>query len=166
MRASYAENERALEHVYEIRDGRQPRRSEFQGFLTLPSEILIHPFRQSNYYVFNSKYTFIINLDDEVFTMNYSIHWKLGNIPRQDKLWLRAVETSIYRNVPTINPDLCSDEHLVSLALELPESKMEIGYASRTVAPKTSIREGRKAFLTLVLSKVLIAHEKHYAIWE
>lgn len=34
--------------------------------------------------------------------MNYGIHWKLGNIPRQDGLRLRAIADSIY-GLPTIS---------------------------------------------------------------
>lgn len=76
--------------------------------------------------------------------MNHSIHWKLGNIPRQDKLWLRAIADSIYPYKPTIYIDVCSEEHVASLALELPEPNRVIEYNFRIVAPRTNIGEARK----------------------
>ena len=64
---------------------------------------------------------YIINLDNEILTINYGIHWKLNNIPRQDDLWARASVDSIYPHKPTIYLDLCPEEHKASLAMPLPE---------------------------------------------
>lgn len=88
--------------------------------------------------------------------MNFSIHWRLGNIPRQDNLWLRAITDSVYPFKPTISLDICPEEHMASLALELPERSLEIGYDFRIVSPRTDIGDARKAFLIYVLAKTLI----------
>ncbi|KAJ8098163.1 hypothetical protein POJ06DRAFT_270141 [Lipomyces tetrasporus] len=153
MRAEYAARERALErHVYKIRNGFEPDYSHFCEFATLPSELP----RLGDY---DAEYIYIINLDHEVLTMNHSIHWKLGNIPRQDKLWLRAIADSIYRYKPTISIDVCPEEHMASLALELPEPNPWIEYNFRIVAPRTNIREARKVFLTHVLARTVIEYK-------
>ncbi|PIG89734.1 hypothetical protein AARAC_005022 [Aspergillus arachidicola] len=153
MRTEYATKESALEtHVYEIRDGFRPDYSQFHEFETLPSEL---PRLGDDF-----EYIYIINLDREVLTMNHSIHWKLGNIPRQDELWLRAIADSIYLYKPTISLDVCPEEHMDSLALELPEPKRKIGYDFRVVAPRTSIAEARKAFLTRLLASTLIQYKE------
>lgn len=152
MRAEYAAWERALErHVYEIRDGVEPNYSLFREFETLPSELP----RLGDC----AEYFYIINLDHEVLTMNHSIHWKLGNIPRQDELWLRAIVASIYPFKPTISLDVCPEEHMSSPALEFPERNWEIEYDFRLVTPRTDIAEARKAFLTHVLASTLIQYK-------
>lgn len=53
--------------------------------------------------------------------MNFGVHWKLGNVLREDDLWLRAIAESAYREKPTISLGICPEEHVASLALELPE---------------------------------------------
>ncbi|RAQ49590.1 hypothetical protein AFGD_002150 [Aspergillus flavus] len=152
MRAEYAAKESALEtHVYEIRHGFKPDYSQFREFVTLPSEL---PRLRDDF-----EYIYIINLDHEVLTMNHSIHWKLGNIPRQDELWLRAIADSIYMYKPTISLDVCPEEHMVSLALELPKRKRKIGYDFRVVVPRTNIAEARKTFLTRLLASTLIQYQ-------
>ncbi|KAH7129052.1 hypothetical protein EDB81DRAFT_888820 [Dactylonectria macrodidyma] len=133
MRDSYAAKERALEqHVHEMRDGSEPDYSLFSEFESLPSELP----RLNGY---DSEYFYITNLDHEVLTMNHSVHWKLDNIPRQAHQWIRAIVDSIYRWKPTISTDICSEENMASLALELPERNQEIGYAFRLVSPKVDI---------------------------
>ncbi|OOF99134.1 hypothetical protein ASPCADRAFT_513217 [Aspergillus carbonarius ITEM 5010] len=153
MRAEYAAKESALEaYVYEIRDGVNPDYSQFHEFVTLPSELP----RLDGY---DAEYFYIVNLDQEVLTMNHSIHWKLGNIPRQDILWIRAIANSIYMYKPTISLDVCPEEHIGSLALELPEPKWEIEYEFRCLSPRTNIAEARKAFLTRVLADILVQYK-------
>jgi hypothetical protein len=64
--------ERALEqNIYDI-SSTSELDSEFE---TLPSEL-------PRLGAFEAGYVYIVNLDREVLTMNYSIHWNLGNIPR------------------------------------------------------------------------------------
>ncbi|PLN85269.1 hypothetical protein BDW42DRAFT_1827 [Aspergillus taichungensis] len=152
MRAEYAAREKALEnHVYEIRDGFEPDYSQFHEFETLPSEIpRLDAF---------AEYIYIINLDHEVLTMNHSIHWKLGDIPREDELWLRAIVDSIYPYKPTISLDICPDKHMASLALEIPERNRTIKYDYRLVTPRTNLAEARKTFLTHLLANTLIQYK-------
>ncbi|KAK7969318.1 hypothetical protein PG988_008391 [Apiospora saccharicola] len=121
--------------------------------VTLPSELpLLAGYKADNVY--------IINLDDEILTINYGIHWKLNNIPRQDNLWARAGVASIYPNKPTISLDLCSEEHIAaSLALPLAEKTPVIGYNSRAVAPRTDIDGARKTLFTYVLARNFVQYK-------
>ena len=117
MRSRHAAIEHELEEqVYEIGSGPQPEdMEEYHGFVELPSEL---PRRMNDWCI---EYFYIINLDSEVLTMNFSIHWKLDNIPREGDLWMEAISESIYPGKPTISLDICSEEHMASPALELPE---------------------------------------------
>ena len=152
MRAEYAAKESALKrHVYEIRNGSEPHYSQFCEFETLPSELP----RLGGH----AEYFYIFKLDHEVLTMNYSIHWKLGNIPRQDELWLHAIADSIYAYTPTICLDICPEEHMASPALEFSERSWRIEYDFRLVAPRINITEARKAFLTHILANTLIQYK-------
>ena len=153
MRAEYAAKERVLnQHVYEIRDGSKPDYSLFHEFEELPSELP----RLDDH---DAEYFYIIDLDREVLTMNFSIHWQLGNIPCQDDLWLRAIADSIYPDKPTISLDICPEEHMASPALELPKRNQEIGYIFDVVTPKTDTTDARKVFLTHVLANTLIEYK-------
>lgn len=153
MQVEYAAKEIALERsVYEIRDGSEPDYSEFHEFYVLPSELprLGHDFG----------YVYTIDLDREVLSINHSIHWKLTNIPRQVDPWLRAIADCIYPNNFTISPNLCPEEYLVSLDLELPERNGNIAYDFRVVYPKANIGDVRKAFLTYVLANTIIGYKE------
>ncbi|KAK3371251.1 hypothetical protein B0T24DRAFT_595086 [Lasiosphaeria ovina] len=100
---------------------------------------------------YDTEYFYIIDLNREVLAMNHSIHWQLGNIPRQDHLWLRAIVDSIYLDKLTISLELCPDEYTASLALELPKRNKEVGYEFDVVTPKkTGIGEARTVFLKYV----------------
>lgn len=153
MRAWYASKEEALEQkVYRIRAGFEPEFSEFEEFMALPSELP----RLDD---FDAMYFYIINLDQEVFTMNYTIHWKLSNIPRQNNLWHQAIENSVYMNKQTISSTICPEEHMASLALKMPKKNMTISYDFHTVAPKIHIQETRKVFLTRFLAAVMVEYK-------
>jgi hypothetical protein len=154
MRTEYAAKESVLDqHVYEIRDGSKPDYLQFDEFVTLPSELP----RLDGY---DAVYFYILDLDREVLTMNHSIHWQLGNIPRQDDLWLRAIADSIHWDEFTVSLDVCPEEHMASLALELPERNKYIDYAFDIVSPKkTGIGEARTVFLTYVLANTLIEYK-------
>ncbi|KAL5000503.1 hypothetical protein BDV10DRAFT_183275 [Aspergillus recurvatus] len=107
MQAEYAARGNALEsHFYEFRSGFEPDYSQFRKFESLPSEF---PRLGDHVECF-----YIINLYHEVLTMSHSIHWKLGNIPRQDEPWLRAIVDSIYPYKPPISLDVCPEEHMTS----------------------------------------------------
>ncbi|KAK3363722.1 hypothetical protein B0T25DRAFT_528341 [Lasiosphaeria hispida] len=152
MRATYAAKERVLDqHVYAIRDGMTPDYSLFSEFVELPSELP----RLADY---DTEYFYIINLDHEILTMNFGIHWQLGNIPRQDDLWIRAIADGIHWRSPTISLDICPEEHMASPALELPTPDFQIGCAFKAVTPKTDITDVRQVFLTCVLAKTLIQY--------
>ena len=152
MRAQYAAKENVLDRdVYEIRDDTKPDYSQFEELESLPSD-----FPELNHW---AEYIYIINLDLEVLTMNHTIHWKLGNVPRQDDLWLRAIVDSVYRYEATISPDICPEEHMASPALEYPEPKWDIKYDFRIVSPKTDIAEAQKAFVTQILADTISQYE-------
>ncbi|PYI31458.1 hypothetical protein BP00DRAFT_474996 [Aspergillus indologenus CBS 114.80] len=155
-RYEYAAKENAVEsHVYTIRDGFEPDYSQFREFRTLPSEFP----RLGNHIEYSDvEYIYIINLDHEVLTMDNSIHWKLGNIPRQDELWLRAIVNSIYPHKLTISLDICPEEHMASPALELPEPNLNIEYNFRMVSPRLHLLEARKVFLTFIMASMLVQY--------
>ena len=116
-------------------------------------------------YCFDASYIYIINLDHEVLTMSDGIHWKLGNIPRQDDLWIRAIKESIYRSKLTISPEVCSEEHMASLALELPKRNPVVGYDFRVVAPETNIREARKLMLTRIVAGMFVKYKEEVTMF-
>ncbi|KAK6843993.1 hypothetical protein PG987_004853 [Apiospora arundinis] len=91
--------------------------------------------------------------------MVYGIHWKLGNVPPQDNLWIRAIANSIYPYKPTISLDICPEEHIASLDLELPKPNPVVGYDFCVVVPRMGIEEARKAFLTHVLARTLVEYK-------
>ncbi|GJN75052.1 F-box domain-containingprotein [Purpureocillium lilacinum] len=154
MRSRHAAIEHELEEkVFEIGSGPQPEdMEEYHGFVELPSELP----RQMNDWCI--EYFYIINLDSEVLTMNFSIHWKLDNIPREGDLWMEAISESIYPGKPTISLDICSEEHMASPALELPEPDPVIPFDSCLVSPNTTLNEAWSAFLTLSLAKIFKAY--------
>ncbi|KAJ5161667.1 hypothetical protein N7492_007059 [Penicillium capsulatum] len=154
IRGDYAAKESVLEkEVYEIRDNVKPDPWLFDEFVDLPSELP----RKFDFCEF--MYCYIINLDREILTIDFSMHWKLWNIPRQDGLWLRAIKDSIYEHALMISLDVCPEEHMASPALDLPEPNWRMEHNHRVVAPRTSIIEPRKAFLTHILSHTMV----HYA---
>lgn len=152
MRARYAAEERELDkHVYEIRPGQKPDTSMVHAFEYVPTEL---PKIEDMWH----EYFYIINLDREILTMNFSLHWKLNNIPRDD-LWLRAIVKSIYAGEPTISLDICPEEHIACPALDLREPNREVGYNSTAVTlMNIDVQEARTIFLTGVMASTLIAY--------
>ena len=153
MRTMYKGKELALEQeLFELRHGSEPDYSRVERFLicscSLPRQ---HQAGVENLY--------IINLDKEVLTSNHVIHWKLGNIPHKDNLWMRAAANSIYLEHPTISLGIYPDEHIASPAVGLLEPNMSIDYKVKAVAPRTDIREARKVFLTRVLAGVFLEYK-------
>lgn len=89
MRGEYAAKEISLEmDVYEILEGNGPEKSQFPEFEAIPSELPLLDERV--------EYVYIINLDQEILTMNYGTHWKLDNIPRQDNLEVHLLSIRTY----------------------------------------------------------------------
>jgi hypothetical protein len=153
MRNLYEEKELALEQeIFELPHGPEPDYSKFEEFLIYPCAL---PRLHQN----DSRYVYIINLDKEVLTINGGIHWKLGNIPRKDDLWMRAVAESIYEDHPTISLDICPEEHIASPAMELPESDMFINYNFEVVTPRTGIGGAWRVFLARVLAGVFLQYK-------
>ncbi|KAK4034179.1 hypothetical protein C8A01DRAFT_49376 [Parachaetomium inaequale] len=97
--------------------------------------------------------TYIVNLDSEVFTVDYGAHFKLGNIPRTANVSLLAAVNSADLENPVYS-GACDASHIASPALELPEPVHEIGYASRTVDPKIEVGDVRTRLLMRVLAEV------------
>ncbi|KID83183.1 F-box domain-containing protein [Metarhizium guizhouense ARSEF 977] len=151
-RAEYAALERDLENeVYELRDDVDSIPDSYHGFrdfVEFPSELPSMP-------DVGAQYTYITNLDQEILTMNGSIHWKLSNIPRQGNLWLHAIKKSIHKGKLTISSETCPEEHMASPALAPPTLSNEIKYNYRLVVPEANIEAAPKMFLTYVLSRVL-----------
>lgn len=56
----------------------------------------------------------MVDLDREILTINNSIHWKLDNIPRENKLWLRSIVESVTTFQPTVSPRIWPEEHFLT----------------------------------------------------
>lgn len=154
MRKEYKRIQCTLESsVFEIPYNLPYSSSQCHEFAVLPSEF---PRLDG----FDAEYFYIINLDDEVLTMNHSIHWRLSDIPRDGDLWLRAIADSVYFGKPTISLDLCPREHMASVAIELPERDMHISYPFRTVNPRTAMRGTHQTFLVSTLAKVFVEYHQ------
>lgn len=162
MRARYARIEATLEkEVYEIGDSEPEALShhpELTDFVLVPTE-----FPHLGKFDFH-EFFYIINLDREILTMNYTIHWKLGDIPREDNLWLRAIVDSTIPRYHTVSLKICPEKHLASLALDLaePNWKIETGdkFGSRLVSPRTSIVKTGEVFLTHVLVHTIFQYRE------
>lgn len=153
MRLHYAAEESALDsQIYEIRDDYKPDESLYEGYVGIPSE-----FPRLEDFI---GYLYIINLDREVLTMNFTIHWKLSNIPRQDDLWLRSITDSIYTDEQTISLDVCPEEHVASPALEIPEPNMKLNYAGCLVHPRTRLVEASETFVTQNLAGLIMRYSE------
>ena len=153
MREQFSAKEHALEtDVYEIRDDSKLDCAYTGEFAAAPSEF--PRFRDHA-----PDYNYIINLDNEIFTINYRIHWKLWNIPRQDHLWSEGDEIiDYYYNRSDFN-DGHLEEYKASPKLKLPEQNWRIGHASRAAVPRKLVRDARKAFLLHVLAEVFFEYE-------
>ncbi|KAL2134854.1 hypothetical protein VTI74DRAFT_10660 [Chaetomium olivicolor] len=151
MRAEYAAKEQYFDqHVFPINGApAEPGESKSGEFLRVPSELL--PKRG----LVLDDVTFIINLDREVFTIDYGAHFKLDKIPRKCCLWHMAVPSSLNSAGPTFPSDICEKDYVTSPALALRERVSEIGYPSRTVTAKVGIADARKHWLMRVLAEVL-----------
>ncbi|OAQ74536.1 F-box domain-containingprotein [Purpureocillium lilacinum] len=98
---------------------------------------------------------YMINLDSEVFTLDYCLHWKLSSIPRRRDEWLRAIVPSIYRDTWTISLGICPEELVTSPVLQLPEADPTIAFESRRVYPRVEVKEAWAVFLTHSLAVAL-----------
>ncbi|KAH8179219.1 F-box domain protein [Sarocladium implicatum] len=83
-----------------------------------------------------TEYRYLINLDQEILTIDGGVHFKLDNIPRGNDQWRAAVNYSALTG-PTVDLNVCGEEHVGSPALELPEPDWNIGFESLIVTPKT-----------------------------
>ncbi|KAL1896639.1 hypothetical protein Cpir12675_002735 [Ceratocystis pirilliformis] len=156
MRAEYAAREAALEqHVYEVKLLSLPDYSVYEDLVNLPSEI---PWIRGYF----AERAYIIDLDREVFTVDFSMHWKLANIPLDDNRWLRAICDSIYASKQTISYGLCSDEHMADVSIKLPEPIHDATYPSRIVTPYMHLSGAYSAFMTHLAAQVFVTYQDRY----
>ncbi|KAJ5340986.1 hypothetical protein N7541_010110 [Penicillium brevicompactum] len=151
FRTKYANKEVALsKEVHEMRAGLEPNYSLFEEFKALPSKFpwVGRP----------NQYHYTVDLDREILTINNSIHWKLGNIPRHNDMWFHAMEQGVTDYLITVSPSLRLDEHLTSPALPLPIENWANEDNFRIVAPKINLEEARTSFLTCVLADTVLQH--------
>lgn len=154
MRAKYAGLENTFEQkIHGIHSGITPDPVQLGDLAALPSELPLLN-------CFDFEYAYITNLDQEVLTMNFGIHWKLNSIPREDDRWIRAIKDSIFPYKPTICPDTCSEEHMASPALELPAKHRGIPYDYCVVTLKMHIAQARQAFLVHFLAEVMLGYKE------
>ncbi|RDA88677.1 hypothetical protein CP532_4050 [Ophiocordyceps camponoti-leonardi (nom. inval.)] len=108
---------------------------------------------------FNAFNVCILDLDREILTINYGIHFKLNNIPREGKLWSRVACWSVLMGDVTMSPDRCPVEHMASSALPLPPAS-EIEYRYHTVDAKSELTLPSTYFLTHVLGMVMVEYHQ------
>jgi hypothetical protein len=96
----------------------------------------------------------IINLDREVFTLEYGAHFKLNQLPQTSCIWHLTRLSDIFPGA-TADLDCCAEEQLSSPALELPKRVDKIGYTCRTVTPKVQIGDIRKHWLMRVIAEIM-----------
>lgn len=85
----------------------------FKMYVSLPSELTRLPRQDAR------RIEFLINLDHEVFTLFDAVHFELNNILRQNNLWLHAICSRIYWPHAIIDFNICPEDHVVFLALDL-----------------------------------------------
>ncbi|OAA63430.1 hypothetical protein SPI_03593 [Niveomyces insectorum RCEF 264] len=153
QREKYATLEKKLEEcVYEIHKDVQPRYDLYSSYVALPSEL---PRLDG----FDAEHTYIVNLDDEILTMDYTIHWKLGNIPRENMQWLHAIKRSIYSGRPTIHPDRCPEEYMACPAVpRTTQNKMR--YKHVMVDVDCEITASHEVFRARMAAGVLAEYHK------
>ncbi|KAF4507718.1 hypothetical protein G6O67_004187 [Ophiocordyceps sinensis] len=154
FRDLYASYELELERVFETFDGSEPAYDGSGPEENLASFVSSKLPRLDRYY---TEYIYITNLDNEVLTINFSLHWKLGNIPR-DNLWRRAIKPSIYQEILTLGLGVCPQEHMASPALVLREVVQRIGYRIEPVTPRMGLDDAPKVFTTRLLAGVIIEY--------
>ncbi|KAL2887784.1 hypothetical protein HOO65_040121 [Ceratocystis lukuohia] len=156
MRAEYAAREATLEqHVHEVTEPFWPNYSVYTDLASLPSEI---PWIRGYF----AERVYIINLDREVFTVDFSMHWKLANIPRDGNRWLRAICDSVYASKQTISYSLCSDEHMADVSIKLPEPIHDATYPSRIVTPHVNLAGAYSVFMTHLAAQVFVTYQDRY----
>ncbi|CAK7228825.1 hypothetical protein SCUCBS95973_007009 [Sporothrix curviconia] len=173
MRAEYAAREQALEDgVYTIRAKAETTESTVSASpVQRPQYALYHEYVAVPTMLpcldgYDAENVYIINLDAAVLTMNYSLHWRLDAIPRADDIWLRAISSSVYRGVHTVDLDMVSDACLASLAVPLPASNMTVEAAVGTLNIKharTRLDTHDKVWRTLVAANAWAAYGRQIA---
>lgn len=133
-----------------MREDKDPNYRLYKEYVALPTALP----RMDGY---DAENVYVIDLDAEVLTMNFTVHWRLNNIPREDNRWMHAIRSSNYRYVHTIDPDRCPEEHMASLAVELRDKDGTLGTSSfRTCKPHTQLDDARhKIMLAVVASEIL-----------
>ncbi len=156
MRAQYAAIEKSLdEEVYTIREGTEPKEELYSEYQRVPSELL----KTGSGF---SMYSYIFDLDTEVLTMDFSLHWRMDRIPRADDAWMRAICKSSYLGVMTFDPDICSADCLASVALPLRDDDGAVHGAGAVVAcePRARLGEGGMVWRALVAAEIVARHSE------
>ena len=80
------------------------------------------------------KWTYIIDLDRELFSVNFGAHFRLNQIPRAG-IWMRACDEDEFGNI-TIATDICPEECIASPAfVHQPTNIQNSGAQVRFVTP-------------------------------
>lgn len=158
MRAKYATKERCIETG--IYDGDSNSDTVLVYLIeqigdaeTLPSE-----FPRLDRY--DADYIYITDLDDEVLIVNFDVRWKLNGIPREDTPWPRVIVDATCRDSSTMALEICQEDLVAPLALELSEKNPGFEYQYQLVSPRTNIEEAWKVFLTQVQAMTLIQYQR------
>lgn len=103
----------------------------------------------------------IINLDAEVLTMQYSVHFNLANFPHQSALWYNAIKPSIYQDYPTLSLEFCKEEQIGEPAAPRREPKpFADRHGAVCVVPRTRLHGARDIFLTHALARIYRSYHR------
>ncbi|RCI10134.1 hypothetical protein L249_8607 [Ophiocordyceps polyrhachis-furcata BCC 54312] len=136
--------------IFHIRPNVEPAPWQYEHLDSLPTEL-------PRLKIFDAEFIYMIDLDREVLSMQFGVHFKLNKIPRRNNVWLDAIRESVLLGDYTIDPNLCPTRHMASLALPLPPAS-PIEYKHRVVKPKSDLVSPVNCFLTHVLGMIIVEY--------
>ncbi|KAI0016982.1 hypothetical protein F4780DRAFT_629032 [Xylariomycetidae sp. FL0641] len=114
-----------------------------------------------------SLYSYIVNLDEEILTIDYSVHWKFDNIPPTPR-WYRPIKPSVCSPFCTIafskNPFVNNKTKSPALQLPPPDNHFSYLYTFTAVIAKTDLKEQTvpaKAITAAFMVEVLNGYKYH-----
>ena len=104
------------------------------------------------------EYCYIINLDAEVLTMQYGVHWNLQNMPRDSEQWMKSISDTTHHFKITINPDICGPEYMGCPAIPLREPDWSQVTDADVVTPRTNLKSVGQVFLSHCAGKIFSSY--------
>src|SRR4051812_11266260 len=91
-----------------------PTQQRYRHYLALDDSLLQLPSTLALFYEKScwAYWTYVIDLDREIFSVNYGVHYKLDSIPRKE-VWMKACERDEWGAI-TVDVEVCGGECIVS----------------------------------------------------